>query len=139
MIIAPIAAKDATGLAPILEPLFGPVVARNAGRMTMADVVELIADERGKLWLAVDGGDVLGGLIAAPVQYSRRKALSVIYLAGQHRERWQSPMMAVLEGGARHIGCDLLEATGRRGFTRIIPGWKATGYSIEKDLAGGVV
>jgi hypothetical protein len=136
MMIAAVSANDVPVLAPVLEELFWRVVKRSSGRMTTDDVIELVARQRAKLWLATEGESVLGGLIAMPVQYSRRKALSVLFIAGQERERWELPMIEMLEEGARRIGCDLLEGLGRRGFARLYPGWQVTGYSLEKDLSG---
>jgi len=131
-----VSANDVHTLLPVLEELFAPAVARNSGRMTSSDVIDLLIREHAKLWLAVDGEVVLGGVIAMPMQYARRKALSVLYVAGRERERWEVPMLSIVEEGARRIGCDLIEATGRRGFARILPGWRVLGHSLEKDLSG---
>src|SRR5258706_14972769 len=105
--------------------------------MTTAGALDMAVSERAKLWLATDGDEVLGGVLGMPVQYYRRKSLSVLFVAGHSRERWEAPMLEAVERGARHIGCDLLEGIGRRGFGRILPGCRVIGYLFEKELTDG--
>jgi hypothetical protein len=118
----------------VIEPVVTPAIMLNSGRMTVADVGDLAASGRGKLWLAKEDGEILGVVLGFPVQYPRRKALCIPFIAGSCRERWQDQMMETIERGARHIGCDLIEGTGRRGFTRVLPGYSVSGVSYEKDL-----
>ena len=125
---------DLASLAATIEPLISPAVALNSGRMTSADALDLVGSGRAQLWLAADGRDLLGAAIGYPVQYTRRKALCMLYIAGAERERWEAPMLEAIERGARHIGCDLVEGIGRRGFSRVLPGYRVNGYSFEKDL-----
>jgi hypothetical protein len=134
MNIAIVGAGDIMRLSPVLEPLIAPAVARSTGRMTTTDAFDLVEKEQARIWLAHDGDELLGAAFGRPVQYARRKALSIPFIAGRERQRWEAQMLAALEHGARYIGCDLLEGIGRPGFARILPGFRVTGYAFEKDL-----
>jgi hypothetical protein len=134
MNVATIGVADIARLAPVLEPLLAPAVALSTGRMNVADVFELVAKEQARIWLAFEGDELFGAAFGRPVQYAQRKALSIPFIAGTERQRWEAQMLAALEHGARYIGCDLLEGIGRRGFARILPGFRVTGYAFEKDL-----
>lgn len=129
-----IPASAVQSLASVIEPMIAPAVALTSGRMTTADIVEFAHSGRAQIWLASDGGDLLGGVVARPIEYPGRKALCVMLIAGKQRERWQDQMSDALDDAARHIGCDLIEGIGRHGWARALTGYRLTGSSYEKDL-----
>lgn len=127
-------APDVAALSSVLLPLIAPAIELNSGRMTADDAMRGVLNGQATVWVAVDEGKTLGAAVARPVQYSMRKALCVMFIAGEQRGRWEAQMLNALEDGARHTGCDLIEGIGRPGFSRILPGFRVTGYAYEKDL-----
>ena len=111
-----------------------PAVARTSGRMEAEDVLAGIEGGRFGCWVAVNGWDVVGCVIAEKLKYARRKALNVLFIAGHDRDAWTEPMAAALEDFARAEGLDLIEGLGRRGFDRVLPGYKVSAFAYEKEV-----
>jgi hypothetical protein len=127
--------EDAALLWPeTLEAMLEPAVARTSGRMQVEDVLAGIEGGRFGCWVAVNGWDVVGCVIAEKLKYARRKALNVLFIAGHDRDAWAEPMAAALEDFARAQGLDLIEGLGRRGFERVLPGYRVSAIAYEKEI-----
>jgi hypothetical protein len=130
-----LAPEVATWLWPeTLEAMLEPAVARTSGRMQVEDVLAEIEGGRFGCWVAFSGWDLVGCAIAEKLKYARRKALNVLFIAGHDRDAWAEPMATALEDFARAQGLDLIEGLGRRGFERVLPGYRVSAIAYEKEI-----
>ncbi len=134
VIVQGIDKMDVPWIWPEALELLEPAIERDSGRMSAQDVLMQARQGLVKLWIATEEGHLIGITAARPVKYPAKKGLFIMFIAGHEREKWQERMMAVVEEGARHIGCDIIEGIGRRGFGRILPGYRVAGFVYEKDL-----
>ena len=86
------------------------------------------------LWLAMDGGEVIGFCTSAVVPYDEITLLQVRMLAGDRFDEWIDQMHDVLEDFARENGCGGMELIGRRGWVRKLDrfGWNEAFTTVEK-------
>ncbi len=102
--------------------------------MLTVDVLSTILLGKTNAWIAVDGGKIIGVVVADRREYPRMRALNIIFIAGARRKDWQAPMLEVVETQARQAGCQVIEGLGRIGWGRVVPGYRVTGVSVEKAL-----
>jgi hypothetical protein len=84
------------------------------------------------LWLAWNGKDILA---AATTQLVKplSKVCVLTACAGYDRERWL-PLFAKIEQYAKDEGCSSMRIFGRRGWERVLTGYKANYIILEKSL-----
>ena len=101
---------------------------------TFGEVAEALFDGRARLWVVWREPEIIAAVVTQirPTTYSK-----VCYLCaagGESREEW-THMMANIEEYARDMGCNKIRATGRKGWTRILPGFREKLIVFEKDIA----
>jgi hypothetical protein len=80
------------------------------------------------LWLAWSGS-----IEAAATTHLSRGVCTVTACAGHNRERWL-PLLDMIEAYAAAEGCKCIRAYGRRGWERVLNGYKTEYVILEKAL-----
>jgi len=104
-----------------LELLEEPI-AMTRGCYEPEDVYNFLLAGKMGLWLAVRGEDVLAAYTVELVFYPRRCRLRATFAGAKPHtlKSWLPQMEAALEKEARKFGCSGIEATGRKGWERIL-------------------
>jgi hypothetical protein len=82
------------------------------------------------VWLAWDGKDVLA---AATTQLTRNVCV-LTACSGYDRERWL-PLFARIEQYAKDEGCKTMRIFGRKGWQRVLDGYRVEHVVLEKALS----
>lgn len=92
---------------------------------------EVLADKQ-LLWLAWDGKDILAAATTQLIKpYSKICVLTAC--AGYDRERWL-PLFEKIEKYAEDEGCSSMRIFGRKGWERVLTGYRAEHVILEKRL-----
>ena len=115
-----------------LRARYGDLVERVLRRMGGPEAREVFAKvERGDAQL-FDAG---GGVIVTQVLREREELVCQIWMAAGELE----PLLRRHDdvcAWARSIGCTKMRITGRRGWTRVLPGYRETAVVVERALGG---
>jgi hypothetical protein len=85
------------------------------------------------LWLAWDGEEIVAAAVTELSLVRGRKLCTIVACGGRARRRWLH-LLAELETFARREGCEATRICGRRGWTRVLPDYRATRVILEKEL-----
>lgn len=66
--------------------------------------------------------------------YATGRVLHLSFAFGQELEKCLPNLTATLEAYAHHTGCVRCEIIGRRGWEKILPGFKETGVILSRNL-----
>jgi hypothetical protein len=102
-------------------------------RCALQDVLEDIAAERAQLWVICDGPNVRMALVTRILEYPRGRAM-LIQLCGGGPIAECLTLLAELEGHARGLGCAWMEVRGRKGWSRLLPGYDTRSVELTKEL-----
>lgn len=93
------------------------------------DIEKSVLDGNQLLWLAWNGQSIE----AAATTQLYHDACILTACSGHHRERWL-PLFERIEQFARDEGCKTMRIYGRRGWERVLDGYRAEYVILEKDL-----
>ena len=99
-------------------------------------LAEALADRR-MIWVAFDSDAPFPFLAAASVGQRQTNDGLVVFIdaiGGHDRERWLPACLAELEGHAKAAGATRIEVEGRRGWERVLPGYRVVRVVMEKVL-----
>lgn len=116
---------------------FHPALARMAegsgGRYGALDIAASIEARDMQLWTVQRGSERLAVFVTEQVRYPRMLALRCVGCVGHDWWTWDSARHA-LEGAARAMGCDLIEASAPRKWRHVFPGYSEFHVLMEKVL-----
>lgn len=95
------------------------------GRYTVDDIRTSITDYDHDLWVAFDEEKIKAAVVTNIVVYPKRKLLCMSFCGGENMKEWLDPLLTLLRKYALDMGCDGLEATARRGWSKV---FKNDGY-----------
>lgn len=113
-----------------LEWHFGEMCA--SGQFTPDDLAQQIERRERQLWVALDGEEVRCAVLTM-VQADRLSTVTVTHCVGAGYRDWLH-MWPVLEGWAREMGSQRIEALARPGWERVLTGMRKTHVLLEKRL-----
>jgi len=106
------------------------------GRFTSESIIKSLYEDHRQLWIAFNDQDEIKGIIISRIViYPECRKLRMIYCSGDDMANWKAQMQTMLERFAIDNGCNGLEMTGRKGWTRFLAdlGWETTYISYEKN------
>lgn len=96
------------------------------GRYTVDDIRDTIRDYDHDLWMAFDdNGTVFGAVVTTFKHYPRMLALDLVFVGGHEGMTWKDVMLKTLQSFAFDSKCDVIESSGRLGWSKI---FKSDGY-----------
>jgi hypothetical protein len=93
------------------------------------DIERAVLDGDQLLWLAWNGQ----AIEAAATTQLLKGVCVLTACSGHHRERWL-PLFARIEQYAKNEGCKVMRIYGRRGWERVLDGYKVEHVILEKAL-----
>jgi hypothetical protein len=101
---------------------------------SVEDIYHDLANGEKQLWLCEQHG-VVSGIVITEIYATQRGNICCIWAAsGDVGVEMLSPLFTQIEQWARSVECVALEIKGRRGWKRVLPGFKETAICLEKDL-----
>lgn len=131
--VALVEAEDIDMVWDDVVPLIEKALRHAEGELIPEDIKKHLDSANLRLWVALEGRDVIASMVTEIIQYPRKKIVRVITLAGKDMSLWYD-FLPMLEGYAIRHGCSSLEAWTRKGMTRKLKDWKHSYDIITKDL-----
>jgi hypothetical protein len=85
------------------------------------------------LWLAADGSNIEAAATTQLVIQNGLKICVLVSCGGKDRKRWL-PLLDGIEDYARKEGCDRMRLYGRKGWARVLNGYRQRAVILEKGL-----
>lgn len=109
----------------------GPMIRAAIERTNLSDFAEIEKDVLSGdqlLWLAVSDH-----IEAAATTHLSRNVCTLTACSGHQRERWV-PLFKMIEKYAKDEGCHTVRIFGRKGWERVLDGYRVEHVVLEKDL-----
>jgi len=88
----------------------------------------------GLLWLACDGETVMAAATTVLAETDTAKVCVLTACGGAGRAAWL-PLLAQIEAYARAEGCAALRIYGRKGWARVLTGYRVEHVILRKELS----
>lgn len=108
-----------------IEPFAKKAAKYTHGRFKAEDLYEMVLDGGHQLWVAYEGPEFKGMVVTNIMNYPQRRLLCLGFCGGKELKSWKAPMLTLLRGFAKDMGCDSIEAYGRPGWANV---FKNDGY-----------
>jgi len=105
-----------------LTPYFAEALKHCYGELSESSIKALIAADKMQVWIALsgEGAELLGCMLTEVTEYPTLRVLRIVLLQGISFKDWGGHARVALEIFAREQGCERLEASGRKGLTRLL-------------------
>jgi hypothetical protein len=121
---------------PHVAPLLRKAIART-GLSAFADIELEVLCGRALLWLAVSGEGGCAAIDAVAStslqQTDAGKVCVITACAGNNMPRWL-PLISRIEAYAREEGCTCIRIFGRKGWLRVLEGYREKHVILDKEL-----
>lgn len=115
------------------------------GRYTSDDILDSVTSYDHHLWVAFDPDTqvITGITITSIKQYPRKRCLDMVFCAGDEGMEWKAPMLSILRRWATDNHCDIIESSGRLGWSKIFRDdgykalWQVYELPIDCEVLGG--
>jgi hypothetical protein len=124
---------------PAVVPYMEQAAKHTYGRYISDDILTALKNYEHHLWIAYDGqGIIRGAVVTALKHYPRLLALDLAFLGGVEGMSWKDEMLRVLQCWAYDNGCDVVESSGRLGWSKIFKGdgYKPLWQMFELPVGG---
>lgn len=141
--IIQIPAEVVPGAWPMALPLLREPIAMSRGCYEPDDVMVLCRGGEAQLWLATDPKEgVIAAYVGKILQYPRKRTYFSLFMGGKpgHIDKWLKPLIEAVEEWSKTWGCEALEISGRKGWTRKVEGEVIASHMIREfgPMAQGV-
>lgn len=121
-----------------VEPYLEKAAHYTYGRYTVDDIKASITDYDHELWVVFVGKKIKAAVVTNIVVYPKRKLLCMSFCGGEDMASWVDSMLALLRKYATEMGCDGLEASARKGWSRVFKneGYEGKWVTFELPLEG---
>ena len=136
--VAPLTIEWAARVWPQLEGHIGRAL-RRGGLEKAYQPCDVLADAllgACLIWAVTREQKIVAAIVTRRVDYRRCSTLFVSLIGGAEMKGWRPLAEETIETYAKNLGCVALEGGNRRGWARW-PGWKVTGFTMQKDLRDG--
>jgi|TARA_R110000824_G_scaffold85026_2_gene211570 hypothetical protein len=133
IVVSVIAPDEVNGLWPHVSDLLEKAQPHSEGEISTEDFFSLLVSGQMHLWVAIEKKQVIAAMVTQVISYPQKKVLRVIAIGGSAMNRWFS-FLPRLEEFALNLGCDSLEAWGRKGWKKILTDWSDSYIVYTKKL-----
>jgi hypothetical protein len=119
-------------------PHMGKAAKYTYGRYTVDDIYDCIKEYDYQLWVAFEGSKIKGSVVTNIINYPQRRVLCMSFCGGENLKEWKDNMLDTLRRFAKDMGCDGIEATARKGWSKIFKndGYKGHWVTFELPVQG---
>lgn len=114
----------------------GPIIDRAVLRTNLSHTLDIeteVLNGTSLLWMGLEDGVLRGAMTTTLINTDASKICLVTAFSAENMESWL-PLIHRLEDYAKAEGCNYLRLYGRKGWERVLDGYKATHAVIEKAL-----
>jgi hypothetical protein len=127
---------------PMALPLLREPIAMSRGCYEPEDVAAGCRAGEYQLWLATDASGVIAAYVGKIMQYPRKRTYFSLFMGGKtgHIDKWLKPLIEAVEAWSKTWGCEALEISGRKGWTRKVEGEVTASHMVREfgPMAEGV-
>ena len=123
--------KDVSGIWPQARLLIKAAI-DHTGLSEFADIENQVLAGDQLLWLAISD-HIEAAATTKLIKTGERKICILVACSGSQRERWFS-LLAQIETYARNEGCKCVRIYGRRGWERVLSGYRVEHVILERAL-----
>ena len=116
--VVPVELRFIDAIWPDVGPILQTAIDKSRGEYQLEDIYRFLHQGTMQLLIAAKDKEIIGAVITEVVQYPRKTALQVTFLAGKHMNQWFDEVVKVTKEGAKTVGADFLQATGRFGWKK---------------------
>jgi hypothetical protein len=95
------------------------------------DIDDDILHGHGLLWLACDGSKILAAMTTSLVSTDRDKVCILTACGGEEMKQWL-PLLRKIEAYAKDEGCGCVRIYGRKGWARVLDGYRVEHVILER-------
>jgi len=132
-LVSLIAPGDVPYFWPHVSDLLEKAQPHSEGELATEDFLEFLKLADMQLWVAVRQKEVIAAMVTQIIPYPRKKILRIIAIGGAEMDRWFGSLPKV-EEFALQMGCESLEAWGRKGWKKILTDWNDSYIVYTKKL-----
>ena len=134
--IGGIQSKDIEKVWPLVAPMLANALKYDNSGMRLKDLKEEIDADQMQLWLVADDSIRCAAVTKIAQSVYGTKFARILFLAGDSIDEWLNELLAIIEPWAKHHGCEIIEAVGRKGWDRVGKrfGYRHSYTVIQKDL-----
>ena len=131
-----ICAEDAPAWWPVVSEWCNQALSKGCWTLDLEDVREAVAGRAMQLWIIHDFGKLTAVCVTEIRVWPKVKVLTAIIVAGHDMPKWVAALDDVLTRYGREQGCKVLDAHGRKGWTKTLKtlGWKDIMTTYAKRL-----
>lgn len=125
----------APSMVPEIWPYAGPMIRRateRGGGDFDRTETEVLAGLQ-LLWIVSDDGALQAAATTQLVNEGQGKACIIVACSGRQSERWL-PLIVGIEDYAKAEGCKTMRVIGRKGWERVLSGYRAKYVTLEKEI-----
>lgn len=119
---------------PLVEPLLQRAVVD--GDVGTDEIRERAEAGTMRLWIGEAACRVAMAAATTEIEIGTERAVHIVALGGDDMGEWLQPCLAEFERLARLNGIARVRLTGRRGWSRVMPGYREASVTLEKCLDG---
>ena len=134
--LVPIHPADLMRYVSVVVPLLEPAIQRG-GDMSATDMFREVIAGNLQLWVIQKGGQTMGACVTRLGVRPMRKVATVLYVGGVNMPDWLH-LLEQIEGWAKAVGATRMEVVGRKGWKRVLTGYRADNVVLTKDLTADV-
>ncbi len=102
------------------------------GKYDLASVKELLDSRSAQLWLEMD--ELIESAAVTQIHvYPLKKVCTVMFAGGQNLEKFKTNIRRI-EEWAKAQGCDAVDVIGRKGWEKVLNGYKQIHTTLSKSL-----
>ena len=116
-------------------PLLREPISMSRGCYEPEDVLAMCMASDAQLWLAVDSvHGVIAAYVGKVLQYPRKRTYFSLFMGGKpgQIDKWLKPLIEAVEEWSKTWGCEALEISGRKGWTRKVEGEVIAAHMIRE-------
>jgi len=132
-LVSLVSPDEITGLWPHVSDLLEKAQPHSEGEISTEDFFSFLVSGQMHLWVAIEKKQVIAAMVTQVIPYPQKKVLRIIAIGGSGMDRWFSFLPRV-EEFALNLGCDSLEAWGRKGWKKILTDWSDNYIVYTKKL-----
>lgn len=117
---------------PCVAPLLREATART-GLSAFSEIERDILSGAALVWIAWDGSAIAAAASTSLQRTDVGKVCVITACAGAKMARWL-PLIRIIEAYARDEGCGCVRIFGRKGWTRVLEGYRQSHAVIDKSL-----
>ena len=115
-----------------VRPLIQRAIDESDGDYLIDDIYEALWLRDMQLWVWYQDGEIIGALVTEILDRPENRVCTLVLGGGAGLDFWKND--TTIYRWAKGNGCSSVEIHGRKGWGRVLSGWKETSTNFRRDL-----